>query len=1126
MGEEPESLKHKIKTKLEEKRSAALHEGKKYLLLVLDDEGNKMKDSDLQDIRAVLPSCDRIPLKILVTKRKSEEAPNIQESVTVTFEPLSLEGWLTIFENSIDKKFHEIQGFKELFDAIAQKSKGLPAAITVVAGALNYITRHSSGDWKLESALEKAAYYEKTDKGVNQLISCAYELFPSTVIQNCFWHSVQFFRKHGGIHYNELITHRIKEGNFDPFDHIEKAYKEGHCVLMELLDRSMLKIQDDNIVSMEGAALNMIDTRPRGYGGTANLGLACVFAYGEWKSLGRITQTDGMIKTLCNPKHWQKVSTLLIDGSCLPLESHDSFLDCMQELQVLAVFNPKFTLITSSLLKTDKLFVLLLRSCNLLEDIAHIMELKTLKVLEISGASQIKSLPEELFDGMTDLQSLNLSGLEIKTLPSLSNLKKLHLLILRRCSCLNKLPSLKQLINLEIIDLSGASSFVRFIDPTLLFLSNIQMIDLSGTAIGRIHMLPNLQQLPSLQILDLPGAITFNKFNYISMASLDDFRILDLSKTLISESPSIPSCLTELKLIGCSELLKLSCTTLKNLELLDVSNSSKLTEIEDESFQSLKYLHYLNLSNTKVVNLPSLSNLKNLRQLLLKDCSLLKNLPDLAGLTGLEVLDISGCENLDKLPILIAFKKLEVLYLSGCSALKVEGNVSFEHMSRLRKLSLDQCGMNLLSEIAAKSLERMTHLQILKLSGITEDMSSIFSKLTTLTNLGQLSLKDSLSKLEVLDLSGAAVTSVPFLEKLSNLRELLLSRCSSLKTLPSLKALIHLTVLDLSGTEIKEFPYEISELTCLKRLVLPHLREVDWGKIKRLPEDVVWGGCGISKPTEIVANDGKPFILVEGTRFFHFLKENPELQKACVNQVSFSVRPPGEQANNGENFCYSDEVMFSNYRHFSRYRKDALALEIRGFNSFPTGLEDVLKHAEYISLTYNMFMKHFSDLDAVHLTKLKGCWLQACPTMEIIFCEERDFELGKNLEILWVSNIHNLKRLYGGDVQSMDFKNLTHLHLDCCPKLDYVFPSSQFPENLEILRIKFCDSIKTVFEHEKPDKCKLSKLHTLLLFELPELTSIGITLQPVGKVKFWKCPKLDISEENLKSAEITSPGNE
>ena len=75
MEEKPESLKHRIKAKL---RSAALHEEKKYLLLVLDVEGNKMKDNDSPDIfRAALPSSDCNPLKILITKRKSEEAPII-----------------------------------------------------------------------------------------------------------------------------------------------------------------------------------------------------------------------------------------------------------------------------------------------------------------------------------------------------------------------------------------------------------------------------------------------------------------------------------------------------------------------------------------------------------------------------------------------------------------------------------------------------------------------------------------------------------------------------------------------------------------------------------------------------------------------------------------------------------------------------------------------------------------------------------------------------------------------------------------------------------------------------------------------------------------------------------------
>ncbi|KAK3199138.1 hypothetical protein Dsin_022553 [Dipteronia sinensis] len=123
----------------------------------------------------------------------------------------------------------------------------------------------------------------------------------------------------------------------------------------------------------------------------------------------------------------------------------------------------------------EKLLVLVLRSCDLLDDITHINKLKTLKVLEISGDSHLVSIPDKLFDGMTNLQSLNLSrldisgasalksmpinlfdeitnlqslnlsGLQMKTLPSFSKLSELRVLILKGCSRLEKLQSLRGL---------------------------------------------------------------------------------------------------------------------------------------------------------------------------------------------------------------------------------------------------------------------------------------------------------------------------------------------------------------------------------------------------------------------------------------------------------------------------------------------------------------------------------------------------------------------------------------------------------------------------------------------------------------------------------------------------------
>ncbi|KAK0601360.1 hypothetical protein LWI29_023527 [Acer saccharum] len=219
-----------------------------------------------------------------------------------------------------------------------------PAAITVVAGSFNDISGYDT----LKSALQKAVYYEKPcQDGVNPLLYYAYDLMQSDVTKNCFWHSLQFVRNYGGVHYNELITHWIMEGYFDAFDRIDRAYQAGHVVLMELIDRSILKMLENNIVVVEGAALNMIDTRPRGFGGTASLGL--------------------------------DVSTLLIDGAHPDRELHKEFFSSMSGLTVLGVFNSGYKPLISYLSGLKELDVLVLRNCDLLDDTTHISNLRNIE---------------------------------------------------------------------------------------------------------------------------------------------------------------------------------------------------------------------------------------------------------------------------------------------------------------------------------------------------------------------------------------------------------------------------------------------------------------------------------------------------------------------------------------------------------------------------------------------------------------------------------------------------------------------------------------------------------------------------------------------------------------------------
>ncbi|KAK1583535.1 hypothetical protein Q3G72_024667 [Acer saccharum] len=691
--ETADNLKLKIQAQLEKRKP---------VLLVLDCEGNNMDNNEFEEI--VLPALSSIShnhLKIIITRCETRGGDAIQEQTDRKLGVLLPEESSSLLEKSVGKKFNEINDFKRLSDAIEnERSMRVPAAITVIAGALNYIAQNDNEALTLKSAILEAAYYEKPlPQGVSPLLYCAYNMMLRDVTKKCFWHSLQFVRNYGGVHYNQLITHWIMEGYFDPFDHIEKAYQAGHLVLMELIDRAMLKMQDNNIVVVEGAALDMIDTRPCGFGGTASLGLVRVYKNGE--SFGRVTHIDGMIKTLCNPKIVMDVSTLLIDGARLNREVHKEFFSSMSRLKFLGVFNSGYKPLISSFSGLKDLDVLVLRNCDLLEDTTDISNLKTLRVLEVSdsraGDSSLMSMPENLFDEMTQLQSLNLSGLQIESLPSLSKLIQLRLLILRRCSCLKKLQSLRGLANLEILDLSGAKSFENFHDTGFSEIPKIQLINLSDTKIRKLpvfgerkdltrillrgcqdnlRQLPKLKQLTSLLILDLSGTSQFRSFMFRdSIAELNHLKVLNLSKTQISKLPPIPCNLSELNLSGCSELVELpSVTSLKNLELLDVSDAPKLAKINHESFQHLTYLRYLNFSNTKVENLPTLSNLRNLRQLLLKNCTLLRNLPAMEGVTRLEELD-----------------------LSGCSALQVNESVieSFRINMPDLKLNLDQCGSNL-----------------------------------------------------------------------------------------------------------------------------------------------------------------------------------------------------------------------------------------------------------------------------------------------------------------------------------------------------------------------------------------------------------------------------------------------
>ncbi|KAL6133830.1 hypothetical protein ACLB2K_066063 [Fragaria x ananassa] len=1187
-----EMLKPRISVKLDAFRSAA-HKEKKLFLLVLDDVPHKpdVLEEILQEINKLLSPNHKKTFKVLITRGECDGKDNargmnqeieIGDTKVLPMDPLSTDESSALLHEEIKPAVSD-PSFKKLSTAVVKMSNGIPTVLITMAKAINYLAEKGSGVWSMENVLEEAAYEgESARTAINLILRSWCNSLPSGAPTDCFWHTFQLLNKPGGVHYNELITQWVMEGYFGSNSQIGKAYEQGHKVLMDLIDWGMLRKQEDNMVVMGGILLCTTDHCRRDFNATARLGLASVFEDEKWKDLGVLAHTDRMIKSPSSHKTWEKVSTLLMDGHCIDREVPVTCFQRMETLKVLMLLKPRFKSLPVPLVGIKNISVLVLRYCDRLEKIDPIQEFQSLSVLEVSGATLLEMIPENFFANMDNLRSLNLSEAKVKSLPSsLFDRGELRWLILRGCSQLETLGSLKSLGKLMVLDLSGATSFTSFQDKTLAPIQKLHTINLSNSQISRLpflhdnvalnHLLlggcaslahlPTLNTIPQLQTLDLAGATGLKE---IQVEPLDSLETLDLSRTHISRLPSSFSHLSDLSLRECRKLSKLPLTKEnKYLESLDLSGSSSVAEIEDKSFQHMRLLRVLNFSKVKVKELPSLSNLANLCQLLLMDCSCLEKLPEMEGLKRLRELNLSGCVALVDLPELNPLEKLEILDISGCRVVKYLHEESFQKMSHIRILNLSHtmieflpsickasnlchlilkncknlkklppledfpklvelnlCGASSLANFNFDFLEHMEHLQIVDLSGIP---LSVLPSMSKLTNLRQLSVKGcsslervqhlkALTLLEILDLSGTLVRILPPLYTFSNLRQLLLKDCSNIEELQFLKSLSRLEVLDLSGTGMKQFPYEISELPHLKQLYLPDLRgmrDIVLGKINHSPQEVNWNECGIFECADIYVGSDKPFISVGSNEIFHILDKHPEFWEEKFKTFHFHVKKKqGEDG--GINHCKDEYIFRDVYFHTKHFYPKELdrSLEIYGSYCLPQGFERVLKCTECISVVDNDLIATLSDLGSDNVKVMKGCWLERCSKVQNILSNEvAGVTLGRSLETLWVSNLPILSSLYNGSVQQV-FQNLKHLYLDCCPGIINVFPSSQLPENLEILHVQFCDKLQTLFERDSESKCQMQRLRKLYLLELPELRSIGIKLPAELNPVVIECPKL------------------
>ncbi|PHT26252.1 hypothetical protein CQW23_34130 [Capsicum baccatum] len=548
---------------------------------------------------------------------------------------------------------------------------------------------------------------ERIGKTINRTPGLQSKLLLENILMDFCCYKNKFPFKRGSAHYRELITYWILEGFLGPFDCFENAYEKGHRVIMALAHHGFIENQQAGYVRKNVKMLDLSSCCCCRIEETVRLGLANVFE----GDLGRIAHADGVVRTLGKAEKGKK-STLLIDRNFLNLEVPFDLFQSMREIEALAIFNPTSKPEPLSL-DMQNLRLLVLRGCNFLGGIENLLDLRStvsdktsfqkLSVLEISGPSPSLTIPDNLFEYMPQIRSLNLSSLQVASLPSsLYQLTELVRLILRDCSSLKEIRSIKSMTKLQVLDLSGSTSLGKFFDKNFEINKELQMLNLSKTKIkwfplinglgkltylllrdckslSRLHMISSVS---SLRILDLSGATNFVEFHDQSLGKLGSLEETNVSQTQIEKLPLDICNVGRLSLRGCSkfkdfphlknpdrlQFLDLSATNLKCTNLKIFPSLDSLTNLEELNLSGLKCQGEVDVDFFKnmVTHFPSLSNLEKLKHLSPRGC---QHLPNLEGVTTLEVLDLSGSPIVD-LPSFENFHNLRSLLLRDCSNIK------------------------------------------------------------------------------------------------------------------------------------------------------------------------------------------------------------------------------------------------------------------------------------------------------------------------------------------------------------------------------------------------------------------------------------------------------------------------
>lgn len=453
------------------------------------------------------------------------------------------------------------------------------------------------------------------------------------------------------------------------------------------------------------------------------------------------------------------------------------------------------------------------------------------------------------------------------------------------------------------------------------------------------------------------------------------------------------------------------------------------------------------------------------------------------------------------------------LLLRGNRHMRTISEEIFSRLGMLRVLDLSFTGIAILP----RSISYLFYLRLLLLVGCghLEKIQHIGSleMLEVLNASGCGSLKrvecgsfDHMRLLKILDLSRTSIEHLPSLAASMELHQLLLQDCPYLESEQTTETNAKFCV-----TNFIKFPYGVSKSGAVRNLQLGASKDlVDWMAMLWLPSGLTFElsdrfGTMVSQD---VNQNNKTYIHASHPNFVQSLDKDSPLWLNCLRKFHIVMSPLKYDDQTLDNVLGTVRTKFSSVDthsgDFDRF------LEINCVN-MPNGIEGILSHAELISLKGVTATDQVLNLNTGRLTAARELWIENCHQLENLLLLEEvhgSHELG-TLQNIWISNMDNLGYFCLEMKDLTSFSYLKHVLLDCCPKLNFLFPSSLRMPNLCSLHIRFCDSLERVFDESVVAEYALPGLQSLQLWELPELSCIcGGVLPSLKDLKVRGCAKL------------------